>query len=258
VVLGLFTWSDQSAYAHREIDVEVSRWGKPSDTNNAQFVVQPYQLPSHILRFAVSPDTTNVTYMFTWKSNRVDFLALNGHAKSSSGATSVICQWMFKKRDVPQPGDQNARINLWLLGGMAPKASNDTEVVISKFEFDPEPAETSVPPAMPEVSILTLPPPSLKPGPVGTGRIAGTASGIKPIECKVVVYAYGDRWYVQPMTVDCDTIIGADGKWATSTHGGLEYAALLVKAGYAAAPTLAILPSVGGDVLVVARAKPKD
>ena len=43
-VLGLFTWSDDPAYADREIDIECSRWGNAADPNNAQFVVQPYDL----------------------------------------------------------------------------------------------------------------------------------------------------------------------------------------------------------------------
>ena len=41
VVLGLFTWSDDPAYADREIDVECSRWANAADSDNAQFVVQP-------------------------------------------------------------------------------------------------------------------------------------------------------------------------------------------------------------------------
>ena len=45
VTLGLFTWSDDPAFTDREIDVEGGRWQNPADTNNAQFVVQPYRLP---------------------------------------------------------------------------------------------------------------------------------------------------------------------------------------------------------------------
>jgi len=41
VVLGLFTWSDDPAYSHREIDIECSRWANPGDVNNAQDVGQP-------------------------------------------------------------------------------------------------------------------------------------------------------------------------------------------------------------------------
>src|SRR5882724_552067 len=42
VTLGLFTWSDDPTFTDREIDVEGGRWGNPADTDNAQFVVQPF------------------------------------------------------------------------------------------------------------------------------------------------------------------------------------------------------------------------
>src|ERR1700681_3474110 len=41
VVVGFFTWSDADAFANREIDLELSRWGDPAAAN-AQFAVQPY------------------------------------------------------------------------------------------------------------------------------------------------------------------------------------------------------------------------
>jgi len=44
-VLGLFTWSDDPAYTHREIDIECARWGSPADANNAQYVLQPWDAP---------------------------------------------------------------------------------------------------------------------------------------------------------------------------------------------------------------------
>lgn len=52
VVLGLFTWSDAPDYSHREIDVEVSRWGNKNN-KNGQFVVQPYTRPMNIVRFQI-------------------------------------------------------------------------------------------------------------------------------------------------------------------------------------------------------------
>jgi hypothetical protein len=38
VVLGLFTWSDDAAFSHREIDIEISRWGdRAVGTRSASF-----------------------------------------------------------------------------------------------------------------------------------------------------------------------------------------------------------------------------
>ena len=63
VVLGLFTWSDDPAYTHREIDVECGRWADPSDVNNAQYVVQPWDWPGHLVRYAVPAGLTNSTHL---------------------------------------------------------------------------------------------------------------------------------------------------------------------------------------------------
>ena len=63
VVLGLFTWSDKAAYAHREIDIEFSRWSDATDPTNAQYVVQPFDLANHLVRFT-QPTVTTSTHAF--------------------------------------------------------------------------------------------------------------------------------------------------------------------------------------------------
>jgi len=40
-------------------------------------------------------------------------------------------------QDIPRPGDENARINLWLMHGLPPSDGQEVEVVIRKFEFVP-------------------------------------------------------------------------------------------------------------------------
>ena len=103
--------------------------------------------------------------------------------------------------------------------------------------------------------------PNLPPGPNGTDEITGKVSGVKPTECKVVVYAYGDKWYVQPTKENDEemTEIKKDLNWSNTTHGGIEYAALLVKPTFAPADTYKSheLPKEGGDVLAVTKLTPK-
>jgi hypothetical protein len=134
-ILGLFTWSDSREFAHREIDIECAKWGKADDTNNAQFVVQPYQPPGRLLRFRIPPDLETPILSFTWESNRIYFQCHSGQVLGTTSTNSVIREWAFSKTNIPQPGDENARINLWLFGGRAPKNTNTTEVTISRFEF---------------------------------------------------------------------------------------------------------------------------
>lgn len=88
--------------------------------------------------------------------------------------------------------------------------------------------------------------------------ITGTVSGVDPNEHKVVIYARGgDRWWVQPYAASPYTDIGKDSKWESETHGGTEFAALLVKPSYQPSATLGSPPAVGGDILAIARKKPE-
>jgi hypothetical protein len=125
-VLGLFTWSDDPAYTHREIDIELSRWGSGADETNGQYVVQPYDGSGNLQRItqrAVSSSTLS----FDWQPDAVTFAA-------SSAAPSA---WTYSGPDVPQPGSEHVRMNLWLYRGMPPANGNSVEVVVTRFSFTP-------------------------------------------------------------------------------------------------------------------------
>ena len=136
VVLGLFTWSDDPAFAHREIDVECSRWGNQADLRNAQFVVQPYDIPGHLVRYTVPAQLTNSTHSFNWESNRVVFNSQRGAYSSTPAPTNLISGWTYTFA-TPQPGDENVRLNLWLMSGKPPSNGQESEVIIRSFEFSP-------------------------------------------------------------------------------------------------------------------------
>ena len=143
VVLGLFTWSDDPAYTHREIDVECSRWGVAADPNNAQFVVQPYSPPGHLVRYAVPAGLTNSTHLFTWQNNRIAFECQRGSYSPVPAASNIVASWAYSLA-VPQTGDENVRINLWLMNGAAPTDNQEAEVVIKSFDFVPLAPASSV------------------------------------------------------------------------------------------------------------------
>jgi hypothetical protein len=135
-VLGLFTWSDDPAYAYREIDIECSRWGNAADPSNAQFVIQPYNLSGHLTRLTVPANQTNSTLLFTWETNRVSFQSQRGSFSPSPSPANVISNWTYTLT-VPPTGDENVRLNLWLMNGAAPTDHQEVEVVISSFQFVP-------------------------------------------------------------------------------------------------------------------------
>ena len=123
VVAGFFTWSDDDAFANREIDIEISRWGDPA-APDAQFAVQPYALPGHLVRFNIPRGVQRATYSFRWEPGAVTFNA-NKSALLRSG--------------VPPPGDARVHINIWLAGARAPIDGRESELIVDNFVFTPLP-----------------------------------------------------------------------------------------------------------------------
>lgn len=129
VVLGLFTWSDKAPYAHREIDVEFARWGNPADPTNAQYVVQPYDRPSHLERFTTTADATSY-HRFMWSPGRVTW-------ESYGTNGGLIDSYVYTGADVPRAGDERVHLNLWLFQGAAPTDGLPVDVVVSSFNYTP-------------------------------------------------------------------------------------------------------------------------
>lgn len=150
VTLGLFTWSDDPTFTDREIDVEGGRWSNPADVNNAQFVVQPFDGVNHLVRYTVPAGLADTTHLFIWETNRIRWQAqTNGF---SAAGTNVFSSYTFTTvADIPQSGDENVRLNLWLVNGVPPSDNNDVEVVIKSFNFVPLSAPPSAVMSNPKV-----------------------------------------------------------------------------------------------------------
>ena len=129
VVLGLFTWSDKAPYAHREIDVEFARWGSATDATNAQYVVQPWDAANHLARFSQGSSAPS-THSFTWRAGSVAW-------ESRDAAGAITSSYAYGGADVPTPGDERVRLNLWLFNGAAPANGQPVEVVVTSFVFTP-------------------------------------------------------------------------------------------------------------------------
>ena len=139
-VLGLFTWDTAAPqYNYREVDIELSRWGEEAGLN-AQFVVQPWAHAGNRHRFALMAQANASTHIFTWSPGTVEFLSYSGNAQTP-GQNDVVEQWSYTGTDVPPSGPANARINLWLLGGVPPSNGQEIEVILSSFEFIPQAAQ---------------------------------------------------------------------------------------------------------------------
>jgi hypothetical protein len=142
---GAFTWDpygDNSVApggANREIDIEASRWGNPEDPQNAQFVVQPGDVPGGNLERMTIPDLSAdaaLTWFIQWASDKITYTVVRGSYTSGGyPLDAVVKQWAYEGV-VPPPGQATFHFNLWL-NQSAPANGQPIEVVISDFRFTP-------------------------------------------------------------------------------------------------------------------------
>ena len=134
-ILGMFTWDDDdSAAHHREIDIEIGRWGHAGGPN-VQCVVQPSRHPGNIIRFEM-PDGPAV-HEFVWSRNGVS--CLSRRLPSIGGeATPGDVYRQDLRGSAPAAGTANVRINLWLADGLPPSHGAAIEAIVERFEFVPE------------------------------------------------------------------------------------------------------------------------
>jgi hypothetical protein len=129
LVFALFTYSHAPDQAHREMDVEFARWGDP-EAENAQYVVQPFGTSGHVERFDL-PGMQGSTHELVWCPDRVEFRSRGG-----DGTGPILHAWTFDRKDeIPQPGGENVRMNLYTAAGKPPMDGREVEVVVQGFEF---------------------------------------------------------------------------------------------------------------------------
>lgn len=130
-VVSMFTWDDTDAEQnHREFGVELTRWGDPRN-KNAQFVVQPYYVPSNVARFMTASGP--MTYTVRWEPGKLSFGAIQGNTKLNP---RIVSQHTFTS-GVPTPGNEMIHMNLYIFGSSQVPLKNETEAVIEKFEYLP-------------------------------------------------------------------------------------------------------------------------
>jgi hypothetical protein len=131
-VLGLFTYDEVGTNQnHREMDIEISRWGDPDD-KNSQYVVQPYYVPANVSRFT-SPSGL-LTFSLHWEPEKATFETVRGDMLASRARP--IAAHVFTS-DVPSPGSESVRLNLCPFDYSRVPLQNETEVVIERVQYLP-------------------------------------------------------------------------------------------------------------------------
>ncbi len=138
MVAGFFTWDDYAAAPYREIDFEYSRWGIPEDTNNAQFVIQPWDVPGNRYRYRVDLSDTelDLTHVMDWAREHIRFRVFYGqYTIHNLSDAEPVEDWTYTGSGVPEPGLENFRINFWLNEIPPEEFTSDTAFVVTDFEY---------------------------------------------------------------------------------------------------------------------------
>lgn len=143
VIFAFFTWEFNQEVFNREIDIEFSRWGGQLKYANAQYVVQPFLNKGNLYRFMLELSGGYATHLLRWTPETLEFTTYGGHYaldrldSPDFPKENILHHWVYTGDDIPEPGDENVRFNLYLFEGKPPSDNRALEVVIHYFEFFP-------------------------------------------------------------------------------------------------------------------------
>jgi len=131
-VFSMFTWDDLDAgQNHREMNIEVTRWGDPAN-KNLRYVVQPFYVPTNVVQFPVPPGT--LTHSLNWTSGNAKFKTVSGTALDKNA--KVVSQYGFSS-SVPSSGGEVIHLIFYVFGYSKQPLEKESEIIIENFEFLP-------------------------------------------------------------------------------------------------------------------------
>lgn len=129
IAIGFLTFDEAPEDSHREIDIELRQMQVESVAKTGAFTVQPWDQPGHTERFDFAP-ASGFTYSFEWAPDYVAFSVTDAENRPRYA-------WRYAGTNVPQPGNEKARLNLWLVDGQPPADGLPVEVVVERFAYEP-------------------------------------------------------------------------------------------------------------------------
>lgn len=128
-VLVLQTYDDLAAEHHREMDIELSRWGDPN-SKNGDYVVQPYNFPENKVTFEAPAG--RLTHSLHWATGTATFQTVRGFANDRN----VVARNVFTT-GIPSPGSEAAVIDFCDFKYSKVPLKSGAEVVVEKFQYLP-------------------------------------------------------------------------------------------------------------------------
>ena len=132
VVIGLFFYDrEDTSNFHKEVDIEISQWGKDT-TLNSQYVIQPKEEEAY--RFATDL-SVGTKHTIEIAKKKISFHSYYGTADSSDIPLEFSSHVVKPDYDFYSPSERIC-INVWLYHTVEPSNLKEFEVVISPFRFE--------------------------------------------------------------------------------------------------------------------------
>jgi hypothetical protein len=127
VVLAFFTYDYAAGDEnHREVNIEVSRWGNPS-IKNGQYIIQPFNVPTNVSRFLIP--SGSAIHTLQWEPGRMKFA-------SATNSGSIFSSHIFTS-GTPSPGLESPRIALYYFKDGPHALTHPAEAIIDSFTYLP-------------------------------------------------------------------------------------------------------------------------
>jgi hypothetical protein len=131
-IFSAFTWDELPTDPnHREMDVEISRWGDPAG-ENGRYIIQPYYVPSNVSRFKVP--AAQLTFSMRWEPGKALFQTFRGDSTKTKSHT--IAEHLFTA-GVPSPGHESIRMNFCPVDNHQVPQQHPSEIVVENFQYLP-------------------------------------------------------------------------------------------------------------------------
>jgi len=132
-ILSMNTFDATAGEEHfRELDLEIGRWGKARNENNAQYGVQPFYIPGNVAQF--NEPSGILTHILRWEPESANFETVRGSSLNGDGP--VVSRHIFTS-GVPSPGSEVFQFILYAVPSDRNPLQKETEVVVEKFEYLP-------------------------------------------------------------------------------------------------------------------------
>jgi hypothetical protein len=129
--LVMFTYDDLATEHHREMDIELSRWGDPK-SKNGDYVVQPYMFPENKVIFNVPAG--RFTHSLRWEPGRATFTTSQ---ETTKGRDPLIVEKNVFTTGIPTPGGEAPVIDFCDFKYSKVPLEGQAEVIVERFQYLP-------------------------------------------------------------------------------------------------------------------------